>query len=60
MHPYFDAQGSKSLTNSLVYNENQMLADLIQKQALSKNRHKATLGVTKLMKHLPKPVVPMS
>jgi len=32
------------------YNENQMLADLIQQQAIKKHKHRASLPLKKLMK----------
>ena len=35
-----------------------MLAELIQKQALAKSKHKATLPVSKLLKKVPKTQAP--
>ena len=38
--------------NNDIQNENQILAEIIQKQALSKQQHRATLPVNKLMRNL--------
>ena len=40
---------SMSYTKSDLYNENQMLAELIQKKAIVKQQHKASLPINKLM-----------
>lgn len=39
-----------------IYNENQLLAELIQKKALGSHKHRATLPLNKLMGSIPKAV----
>ena len=45
---------SIDITGTEIYNENQVLAELIQKQALGSHKHRATLSVNRLMRSIPK------